>query len=104
LPVVIAHNKAGVQFFDRPERREAAALHDRILLRRKPYGHGSGARTIPSATDRENKHLGVLIELKPRITQKPSAPEKAARLSCIPIWPGIGKWVGLPHLPKGPGL
>jgi len=27
-----------------------------------------------------------------------TTPEKAARLSCIPIWPGIAKWVGLPHL------
>jgi hypothetical protein len=54
LPVVIAHNKAGVQFFDRPGRPEVAAWHDRILLRRKPYGHGSGARTTPTATDRDS--------------------------------------------------
>ena len=64
-------------------------MHDRILLRRKPYGHGSGARTIPTAADREDKHLGVLIVPKPRITQKPPAPEKAARLSVFRSGPAL---------------
>jgi hypothetical protein len=39
---------------------------------------------IPTATDREDKHLGVPIVLKPRITAS-----AGKGLSCIPIWPAL---------------
>jgi hypothetical protein len=39
--------------------------------------------------------MGLDETKKPRITQKTASAEKAVRLSCIPIWSGIAKWVGL---------